>query len=975
MANGCRHFLFYAALVHIASAAVSPPLQWINLSKLLTGSAPPVLKDASIGYDDTTRTLIIFGGESAGGFPVDTTYLLNLDTLTWTTPSHPDGLSQKPAARSQAVSGDDFAASYRNAHVVIGGLGTDGKALSDVWVFDYNQQFWGLVQLSGSGPTVYDAAGGKDLRVAFNPTSTSNTFYLSGGKQSTSSGPVSISDTYSLEISGTLSPNLPNSTTGTWTKQEIGKLNSLSGIGSTVIGQKIITYGGCESSASPDASCATQDAYILDTSTGGSISPAGCAAPRLNPAIVANMNGASSNFNTQVLVMLGTFNSTLWDDGNGLEKNGEDILDVGGGTWTRVLPSGDPSSSPNYPTPRQGAAALSFNGGLVGSSRSSYSDVIVFGGQDASGHYLSDVWILRTYSGSISSSGQHWSGFGNGDLQSGVSANGQGVVVNFNSTCAARVSSPAPGGSSSSTSASSTASGSSTTLPSSSPTSPSSSTPASAVTYFPYDTSISHKVIGPVSLVLALPALILYRLSLAPSSGIPIVGDGSLSLRAVAFAIGASAYGLGVAGFALAFTTITTAPRPSSLTRRSASSSTLLKTAHGVAGLVLFLLLYGVIPVLFLFSKIRAHFAEEEPRKGSEDKAQMETASVGTTEKLTRARTPSANGMSTSGTRSVVTTPGLDFPSRRPTPQKWPALHRPTFGRRHSISSAASEPEPEPGSSGTFEVVNRGHRKRHLSATNTLNLSESSHRMGYRPATRRSLSDVSWLERRRSVAAVSDLDYALSQLNHSQRGAPTPGAADASTQALNGNSIPPSMQAPSMPPATEILLHSALHASLLALTVLSLVAFWQRGQIVAFAIFLALTVVLYGVFIALAWYGRPANSTLTVFLARVRGDGGYTPAPATPMPGDSRPLSPAVQGSGSGPYLNSPPFRSAALQEEDGYVASRHDHLSAEAEGDEDADTDEDEDSRQRRIEDEMARREVSIVTVPRRKLWVANPT
>lgn len=75
MARCCRHFLFYAAFVNLASAVVSPPLQWINLSNLLSGSAPPALKDASIGYDETTRTVIVFGGESAGGFPQDATYL------------------------------------------------------------------------------------------------------------------------------------------------------------------------------------------------------------------------------------------------------------------------------------------------------------------------------------------------------------------------------------------------------------------------------------------------------------------------------------------------------------------------------------------------------------------------------------------------------------------------------------------------------------------------------------------------------------------------------------------------------------------------------------------------------------------------------------------------------------------------------------------------------------------------------------
>lgn len=264
-----------------------------------------------------------------------------------------------------------------------------------------------------------------------------------------------------------------------------------------------------------------------------------------------------------------------------------------------MLPSGDPNSSPNYPTPRQGAAALSFDSGLVGSSRSSYSDAIVFGGQDESGNYLDDVWILRAYSGSVSSSGQHWSGFGNGDLQSGTSANGQGVTVTFNSTCASRLASPSSGSSSSTSSSSttSTASSSPTAQPSSNP----STSPVSDVTYFPYDTAISHKIIGPVSLVLALPAIILYRLSLVPSSGIPIMGAGSFSLRVIAFTMGAAAYGIGVAGFVLAFTSIVVVPPPSSLTRRAASD-TLLKTAHGIAGLVLFLLAYGVLPILFIFS-------------------------------------------------------------------------------------------------------------------------------------------------------------------------------------------------------------------------------------------------------------------------------------------------------------------------------------------------------------------------------------
>ena len=38
-------------------------------------------------------------------------------------------------------------------------------------------------------------------------------------------------------------------------------------------------------------------------------------------------------------------------------------------------------------------------------------------------------------------------------------------------------------------------------------------------------------------------------------------------------------------------------------------------------------------------------------------------------------------------------------------------------------------------------------------------------------------------------------------------------------------------------------------------------------------------------------------------------------------------------------------------------------------------DDEEDEDTRQQRMEEEMNRRDVSIVTVPKRKLWIANPS
>lgn len=51
-----------------------PPLQWLELTHRLSGSGPPALRDASIGFDESSRTIILFGGE-VNGIPVQQTFL------------------------------------------------------------------------------------------------------------------------------------------------------------------------------------------------------------------------------------------------------------------------------------------------------------------------------------------------------------------------------------------------------------------------------------------------------------------------------------------------------------------------------------------------------------------------------------------------------------------------------------------------------------------------------------------------------------------------------------------------------------------------------------------------------------------------------------------------------------------------------------------------------------------------------------
>jgi hypothetical protein len=59
---------------------------------------------------------------------------------------------------------------------------------------------------------------------------------------------------------------------------------------------------------------------VTDAGTELSVSPAVCAAPRMGAAVAANKNTFSSGFSSQVFVVLGLFNTSLWDDGGGLQK-------------------------------------------------------------------------------------------------------------------------------------------------------------------------------------------------------------------------------------------------------------------------------------------------------------------------------------------------------------------------------------------------------------------------------------------------------------------------------------------------------------------------------------------------------------------------------------------------------------------------------------------------------------------------------
>lgn len=267
------------------------------------------------------------------------------------------------------------------------------------------------------------------------------TFWLTGGVETTSDGSpraVAYDDIYRLQMSGTIAGNIQNPK-ATWTKlPSVSSGNAKPRVGQaglvmrTLEGEaKLGMYGGCISTGQSSVSCAQQDAHIVSTASGGQWNDiTACPSARIGAVFVPNLNHLFSDMGFLLFGLSPATNST---DVYELGTRGEiDVLSLSQGTWSRVLPSCDPSSTPPCPVPREGAAVVSSANTMAGSSAASAaSDIIIFGGKDKDGNVLSDAWILRATTAQITYTNQtNWSAqYGNGVLQSGAEANGRGVTV------------------------------------------------------------------------------------------------------------------------------------------------------------------------------------------------------------------------------------------------------------------------------------------------------------------------------------------------------------------------------------------------------------------------------------------------------------------------------------------------------------------------------------------------------------------
>jgi hypothetical protein len=267
---------------------------------------------------------------------------------------------------------------------------------------------------------------------------------------------------------------------------------------------------------------------------------------------------------------------------------------------------------------------------------------------------------------------------------------------------------------------------------------PSSSSPQNNA-FNRFDTSLTHKSLAPISLALLLPTIIFYRLSLPSTSSSS--SQHYLGLRYVSVLMLIVAYGAGLAGLVSSFTSISEVS-PSGGT----SSNAVLKTLHGQAGLGLFIALYAIIPLLFLAYLLRWRLLTSTP-KGIVGKIRAERSradSSDTAEKLN-----SYKSTTDTNQQSVLRTPvPPSSPGHTPSPSRHLGFWFRNKEGRISSESATESESPVPR---TFEVVNRPARMRNPSASagGSSNPYEPAHR-----STPRNLSDLSWLERRRSVNAV-----------------------------------------------------------------------------------------------------------------------------------------------------------------------------------------------------------------------------
>jgi len=229
------------------------------------------------------------------------------------------------------------------------------------------------------------------------------------------------------------------------------------------------------------------------------------------------------------------------------------------------------------------------------------------------------------------------------------------------------------------------------------------------------------------------------------------------------------------------------------------------------------------------------------------------------------------------------------------------------------------------------------------------------------------LSDIGWLERRRSLNAIGELDYALSQSTHGrQPSQPNYESQDQATPPIKGESKSTAPAVYPKPwPALQFL-QGAFHLCLLGNLAFALASLFQLGNRAGFAVFLVWCIIAYSIILWGTMYQTKHS------LIPLLQDQFLKPEPQAPSP-EAAPLTEMLRDPSS-PITSNSHYRSIPSAQYTSIEYPPSNSIYSQPRPVEpDPDDDEDDEERQLRMEQEMQRRDVSIVTVPRRQLRITN--
>jgi hypothetical protein len=314
-------------------AAQDGSVDWKLLSD---GSAGPGPRwDHTLAADDEGRQLLVFGGRDANGNAYGDTWLYDLFDEEWRQVENPG-----PAPRfGQAVTVDQAA-----RVLYLQGGQADSTFYDDTWTFSFADETWTKID-TGDGPVPNARYGHAAVLDGDGRLLITHGFTFAGR----------FDDTWSLDLG-----------TGLWTEvsPDAGATRPLPRClfeafwsGET---DRLVLFGGCASGFGP---CPLGDLWAFDPETRAwtELTPAGGPAPRTNPALVLDGEGARA-WLIGGLTDAG-YTSDLWQ---------LDLTDDGA-TW-EALAVGD------GPSPRASHDAAISNG-----------RVYLFGGTSADGTFA-DLW-------------------------------------------------------------------------------------------------------------------------------------------------------------------------------------------------------------------------------------------------------------------------------------------------------------------------------------------------------------------------------------------------------------------------------------------------------------------------------------------------------------------------------------------------------------------------------------------------------